>query len=139
MAIQLASCCRPIPGDPIVGLLRKGQGLRIHTHACQVVRKSRSNEPQNWIHVEWEPDPGQLFDVRICVTVKNVRGALGRVAVAIAQAGVNIEQVNMDGGNPGLYTEMSFLVQVRERTHLAMLMRSLRRIPDIVRIVREQE
>ncbi|MEI7429371.1 MAG: bifunctional (p)ppGpp synthetase/guanosine-3',5'-bis(diphosphate) 3'-pyrophosphohydrolase [Betaproteobacteria bacterium] len=139
MAIQLASCCRPIPGDPIVGLLRKGQGLRIHTHACQVVRKSRSNEPQNWIHVEWEPDPGQLFDVRIRVTVKNVRGALGRVAVAIAQAGVNIEQVNMDGGNPGLYTEMGFLVQVRERAHLAMLMRGLRRIPDIVRIVREQE
>jgi GTP pyrophosphokinase/guanosine-3',5'-bis(diphosphate) 3'-pyrophosphohydrolase len=104
-----------------------------------VVRKSRSNEPQNWIHVEWEPDPGQLFDVRIRVTVKNVRGALGRVAVAIAQAGVNIEQVNMDGGNPGLYTEMSFLVQVRERAHLAMLMRSLRRIPDIVRIIREQE
>ena len=139
MAIQLASCCRPIPGDPIVGLLRKGQGLRIHTHACQAVRKSRSNEPQNWIDVEWEPEPGQLFDVRIRVTVKNVRGALGRVAVAIAQAGVNIEQVNMDGGNPGLYTEMSFLVQVSERAHLAMLMRGLRRIPDIVRIIREQE
>ena len=139
MAIQLAPCCRPIPGDPIVGLLRKGQGLRIHTHACQAVRKSRSNEPQNWIDVEWEPEPGQLFDVRIRVTVKNVRGALGRVAVAIAQAGVNIEQVNMDGGNPGLYTEMSFLVQVSERAHLAMLMRGLRRIPDIVRIIREQE
>jgi guanosine-3',5'-bis(diphosphate) 3'-pyrophosphohydrolase len=139
MAIQLAPCCRPIPGDPIVGLLRKGQGLRIHTDSCQKVRKLRSSEPQNWIHVEWAPEPGQLFDVRIRVSVKNVRGALGRVAVAIAQAGVNIEQVNMEAGSPGLYTEMSFLVQVYERKHLAMLMRALRRIPDIVRIIREFE
>jgi guanosine-3',5'-bis(diphosphate) 3'-pyrophosphohydrolase len=139
MAIQLSSCCRPIPGDPIIGLLRKGQGLRIHTHLCQAVRRSRSNEPQNWIHVEWEPEPGQLFDVRIRVTAKNIPGLLGRVAVGIAQTGVNIEQVNMERGNPGLYTEMHFLVQVSGRLHLAKLIRSLRRIPDVVRIIREQE
>lgn len=139
MAIQLSPCCRPIPGDPIIGLLRKGQGLRIHTHGCPTVRKSRHKEPQNWIHVEWEPAPGQFFDVRVRVTAKNVPGMLGRVAVGIAQAGVNIEQVNMEKGNPGLYTELHFLVQVSGRQHLAVLMRALRRIPDVVRIVREQE
>ncbi len=139
MAIQLASCCQPIPGDPIIGLLRKGQGLRIHTHACPVVRKSRSSEPQNWIHVEWEPDPGQFFDVRIKVTAKNVRGLLGRVATGISQAGANIEHVGMDGKKPGLFTELHFLVQVSGRPHLAKLMRVLRGISDVVRIVREQE
>ena len=139
MAIQLASCCKPIPGDPIIGLLRKGQGLRIHTHACRVARKSRSSEPQNWIHVEWDPDPGQFFNVKIKVTAKNVRGLLGRVATGISQAGVNIEFVNMDGENPGLFTELHFLVQVSGRPHLASLMRALRRIPDVVRITREQE
>ena len=139
MAIQLAPCCKPIPGDPIIGLLRKGQGLRIHTHACQAARKSRGSEPQNWIHVEWEPDPDQLFDVRIRVTAKNVRGVLGRVATGISQAGVNIEHVSMDEKNPGLFTELHFLVQVKGRAQLAMLMRGLRRIVDVVRIVREQE
>ena len=139
MAIQLASCCKPIPGDPIIALLRKGQGLRIHTHACRVARKSRSSEPQNWIHVEWDPDPGQFFDVKIKVTAKNVRGLLGRVATGISQAGVNIEHVNMDGEKPGLFTELHFLVQVSGRPHLASLMRALRRVPDVVRITREQE
>ncbi len=139
MAIQLASCCQPIPGDPIIGLLRKDQGLRVHTHACDAVRKSRSSEPQNWIHVEWEPDPGQVFDVRIKVTAKNVSGVLGRVATSIAQSGVNIDYVNMGRKNPGLFTDIHFLVQVSGRTHLALLMRGLRRIPDVVRIVREQE
>lgn len=139
MAVQLAPCCQPIPGDPIVGLLRNGQGLRIHTHACQATRKSRTTEPQNWINVEWEPDPDQCFDVRIRVTAKKVRGLLGRVATGISQAGANIEHVNMDGKKPGLFIDLHFLVQVSGRPHLAALMRSLRRIPDVVRIVREQE
>ena len=139
MAVQFASCCRPIPGDPIMGLLRKGQGLRIHTHACRAALKSRSTEPQNWMHVEWEPEPGQFFDVRIKVTTKNVLGVLGRVGTGISQAGVNIEHVSMDNRRPGFFTDLHFLVQVSGRHHLAMLMRSLRRIPDVVRIIREQE
>ena len=139
MAVQLASCCQPIPGDPIIGLLRKGQGLRIHTHACPAARKSRGSEPQNWIHVEWDPEPGQFFDVRIKVVANNVPGLLGRVATGIAQSGVNIEHVDMDAKKPGLFTELNFLVQVSGRMQLAILMRSLRRIPDVVRITREQE
>ncbi|MDR0577947.1 MAG: bifunctional (p)ppGpp synthetase/guanosine-3',5'-bis(diphosphate) 3'-pyrophosphohydrolase [Candidatus Accumulibacter sp.] len=139
MAIQLASCCQPIPGDPIIGLLRKDEGLRIHTHTCPAVRRSRSIEPQNWVHVEWEPDPGQSFEVRIKVTVKNVIGVLGRIATNIAEFGINIDYVTMDRKKPGLYTEIHFQVQIQGRAHLASLMRSLRRIPDVVRIVREQE
>ncbi len=139
MAIELASCCQPIPGDPIIGLLRKGQGLRIHTHACEVARKLRNSEPQNWIRVDWDPAPGQLFDVRIKVTAKNVPGVLGRVATGLSQAGVNIEHVSMDKEKPSLCTELHFLVQVSARAHLATVMRSLRRIPDVVRIVREKE
>ena len=139
LAIQLAPCCRPIPGDPIIGLLRKGQGLRIHTHMCRTARKSRSSEPQNWIHVEWDPAPNQFFDVRIKVTAKNIRGVLGRVATAISQTGVNIEHVNMDAERPGLFTELNFLVGISGRRHLATLMRNLRHIPDVVRISREQE
>ncbi|MDR2112729.1 MAG: bifunctional (p)ppGpp synthetase/guanosine-3',5'-bis(diphosphate) 3'-pyrophosphohydrolase [Candidatus Accumulibacter sp.] len=139
LAIQLASCCQPIPGDPIIGLLRKDQGLRIHTHSCQAVRKSRSTEPQNWIRVEWDPDPGQFFEVRIKVTAKNVIGMVGRVATGIAESGVKIDQVTMHRKNPGLFTDVHFQVLVLGRSHLASLIRSLRRIPDVARITREQD
>ncbi|WP_394701318.1 RelA/SpoT family protein [uncultured Propionivibrio sp.] len=139
VAIQLASCCCPIPGDPIIGLLKEGQGLRIHTHACHSVRKSRSIEPNSWIHVDWAPDPGLMFDVRIKVMIRNTRGALGRVATGISQSGSNIRQVTMSGENPGLTSDLHFLIQVSDRPHLAKLMRHLRRVPDVIRIVREQE
>jgi GTP pyrophosphokinase/guanosine-3',5'-bis(diphosphate) 3'-pyrophosphohydrolase len=138
MAIQLARCCQPIPGDPIIGSIRKGSGLVIHTHDCPTIRKSRSSEPQKWIDVEWEPEEGKLFDISITVEVKNKRGALAQVAAAIADAGSNIEHVAMDGDPEQLFTLLHFTIQVAHRTHLAAVMRGLRHIPEVTRITRER-
>jgi GTP pyrophosphokinase/guanosine-3',5'-bis(diphosphate) 3'-pyrophosphohydrolase len=138
MAIQLASCCQPIPGDPIIGSIRKGSGLIIHTHDCPTIRKSRSTEPQKWIDVEWEPEEGKLFEIRIDVEVKNSRGVLAQVAAAIAEAGSNIEHVAMDSDPERLFTTLRFTIQVAHRTHLASVMRGMRHIPEVTRITRER-
>lgn len=138
MAIQLAPCCQPIPGDAIIGSIRKGQGLVVHTHDCPAIRSVRSSDPQKWIDVEWEPEAGKLFDVRIRITAKNARGVLGRIATGISDAGSNIENVSMDEKNPGLYTVLHFTVQVSDRVHLAEVLRVLRRIPEVVRLARER-
>lgn len=138
MAIQLAKCCQPIPGDPIIGSIRKGHGLVIHTHDCQNIRKSRSHEPQKWIDVEWEPEAGKLFEVRIKVEVKNTRGVLAQVAAAIAEAGSNIENVAMDASPEHLFTSLNFTIQVANRVHLAQVMRGMRHIPEVTRISRDR-
>jgi len=138
MAIQLAHCCQPIPGDPIIGSIRKGQGLVIHTHDCTTIRKSRSAEPDKWIDVEWAPESGKLFDVRIRVEVKNARGVLAQVAAAISEAGSNIEHVGMDAHPEQLFTMLKFTIQVADRVHLAQVMRGLRHIPEVSRITRER-
>ncbi|MCK6404541.1 MAG: bifunctional (p)ppGpp synthetase/guanosine-3',5'-bis(diphosphate) 3'-pyrophosphohydrolase [Rhodocyclaceae bacterium] len=136
MAIQLAQCCCPIPGDPIIGSIRKGQGLVVHTHDCPGIRKSRSSEPKKWIDVEWQPAEGKLFETRIRVTAKNARGVLAAMAAAIADANSNIENINMEEKTPGLYTTLQFTIQVANRGHLARILRSLRLIPEVVRIGR---
>ncbi|MDD2742705.1 MAG: bifunctional (p)ppGpp synthetase/guanosine-3',5'-bis(diphosphate) 3'-pyrophosphohydrolase [Rhodocyclaceae bacterium] len=138
MAIQLARCCQPIPGDPIIGSIKKGSGLIIHTHDCQTIRKSRSSEPQKWIDVEWEPEEGKLFDIRIKVEVKNTRGVLAQVASAIAEAGSNIEHVAMEADPERLFTSLRFTIQVAHRKHLAAVMRGMRHIPEVSRIIRER-
>jgi GTP pyrophosphokinase/guanosine-3',5'-bis(diphosphate) 3'-pyrophosphohydrolase len=138
MAIQLAKCCQPIPGDPIIGSIRKGHGLVIHTHDCPAIRHSRSSEPHKWIDVEWEPDDGALFEVRICVEVKNTRGVLAQVAAAIAEAGSNIEHVSMDASPERLFTDLGFTIQVANRAHLAQVLRGLRHIPEVSRIARDR-
>ena len=134
MAVQFAKCCRPIPGDPIIGFIKKGQGLVVHTHDCPIVTKART-DPDKWIDVEWAPDTERTFDVGIRLVAANQRGVLAKVATAIAEAGSNIDNVSMDEER-GVYTAMHFTIQVHNRLHLARVMKSLRRIPEVVRITR---
>jgi len=139
MAIELAKCCQPIPGDTAIGAIKKGHGLIVHTHDCPQIRRSRANEPGKWIEVEWSPAEGTLFDVSIRVEVRNKRGVLAHVASSIAAAGSNIENVSMDTRPEHFFTVLYFILQVADRGHLAQVMRSLRRIPEVIRIARERK
>ncbi|MBL8419073.1 MAG: bifunctional (p)ppGpp synthetase/guanosine-3',5'-bis(diphosphate) 3'-pyrophosphohydrolase, partial [Dechloromonas sp.] len=122
-----------------IGSIKKGSGLIIHVGDCPTIRKSRSREPHQWINVEWEPEEGRLFDVRVMVEVKNQRGALAQAASAIAAAGSNIESVAMDANPDKLVTLLHFTIEVANRTHLAAVMRRLRHAPEVTRIARERE
>jgi len=137
MAVQYAACCRPIPGDPIIGSIKKGQGMVIHTHDCPTAARSRT-DPDKWLDVEWAPQPARLFDVGIHVTVMNQRGVLAKVAGAIAADGANIDAINMDEDRSA-YTNMHFTLQVADRQHLARIKRGLRRIPEVVSIARARD
>ncbi|MBC9073217.1 bifunctional (p)ppGpp synthetase/guanosine-3',5'-bis(diphosphate) 3'-pyrophosphohydrolase [Thauera sp. CAU 1555] len=135
IAVQLARCCQPIPGDPIIGTIRKGQGLEVHLHDCPSVAKLRGDRGR-WVDVEWETgDDDRLFDVTIRVLTKNSRGVLARVASAISEADCNIQNLTMDN-EQGAYTALNLTLQVRDRMHLAQVMRAVRRVPEVVRIGR---
>jgi RelA/SpoT family (p)ppGpp synthetase len=138
MAVQLASCCRPIPGDAIVGSIKKGQGLVVHVSDCGGIVKSRKNEPEQWIDVEWDPRTSRLFQAAIHVTVENQRGVLAKVASEVADAGSNIDSIAMEEDR-AVFTTMHFVLEVANRQHLARVMRSLRRLPDVKKIARVRE
>ena len=133
MAVQFAKCCSPIPGDPIIGIIRSGQGLVVHTHDCPTLRRGHSSGEQ-WLDVAWDKNINRSFDVSIKLMVANQRGVLAKVAAAIAEAESNISNVNFV--NEGEYTALHFTLEVNHRLHLANVMRSLRRIPEVVRIIR---
>ncbi|MDN5751726.1 MAG: bifunctional (p)ppGpp synthetase/guanosine-3',5'-bis(diphosphate) 3'-pyrophosphohydrolase [Nitrosospira sp.] len=133
MAVQFAKCCRPIPGDSIVGFIKKDQGLVIHVHDCPAVIKNR-NHSDNWLDVAWGKGITRHFEASIKAVAANERGVLARLAAAIAGAGSNIDNVDMEGD--GAYTTMNFTLQVRNRYHLAQVMRGLRRIPEVAKISR---
>jgi len=135
LAVQFAKCCRPIPGDPILGVINKGKGLIIHAHDCPAIAQFRA-DPDKWVDVEWDPETKKLFDVNIKLVVANQRGVLAKVAAAIANENANIENVNMEEEDGSAYTTMNFTLQVENRDHLARLMRGVRQIPEVVRITR---
>ncbi|MGC3962530.1 MAG: bifunctional (p)ppGpp synthetase/guanosine-3',5'-bis(diphosphate) 3'-pyrophosphohydrolase [Rhodocyclaceae bacterium] len=135
MAVQMARCCRPIPGDPIVGMIRKGQGLEVHVNDCPVLTRNHSSERDRWVDVEWELGTERMFDASIRVIAEQRRGALARVAAAITDQEAGIQNVSMESER-GAHIIINFTLQVQNRLHLARIMRAIRRIPDVVRINR---
>jgi RelA/SpoT family (p)ppGpp synthetase len=138
VAVQLATCCRPIPGDSIVGSIKKGQGLVVHNSDCPAIVRSRKNEPDQWLDVEWDPRTTRLFQAAINVTVENQRGVLAKVASEIAEAASNIDSITMEEDRM-VFTTMHFVLEVANRQHLARVMRALRRLPDVKKISRTRE
>jgi GTP pyrophosphokinase len=135
MAVQFAQCCRPIPGDPILGFINKDKGLVIHTHDCLAIRKFKL-DPDKWLDVDWAADPKKLFKVNLRIAVANERGMLAKIASTIANAESNIDNVSVEDSDGSQYTNVNFTVQVHNRVHLAELIRNLRKIPEVVRINR---
>lgn len=135
VAVQLAKCCHPIPGDPIIGFIKSDQGLIIHTHDCSSIKHYR-DDPDKWLDVEWEPGLTKMFDVNIKLIVLNQRGVLAKLAAVIADEGSNIDNVAMEEEDGSQYTTIFFTLQVEQRMHLARIMRSLRVLPEVVRIMR---
>ena len=135
MAVQLANCCHPIPGDAIVGHIRKGQGLAVHQAECMHAQRARRADPERWIELQWANDSTANFTVGLDVGVLNERGVLGRIAVAIAEGDSNILNVHVEDEEAQVAL-IHFKIQVRDRTHLARVIRSLRRVKHVVQIAR---
>ncbi len=137
MAVQFAPCCRPIPGDPILGFINKDKGLVVHTHDCPAIGKFRL-DPDKWLDVEWEAESEHLYKANLNLTVANQPGMLAKIASGIAEVGSNIDNVSVEESDGSSYANLYFTVQVKNRVHLAELMRGLRKIPDVVRINRSR-
>ncbi|MGZ3239377.1 MAG: RelA/SpoT family protein [Burkholderiaceae bacterium] len=138
ISVQLSPCCQPIPGDTLIGHLKRDQGLAVHTDDCELAKRQRAKEPDRWIDVVWGKDLNRRFDCRIKVLVKNERGILARVAAEIGESDANITFVGMDEDRDTVMTELRFTIQVEDRIHLARLMRNVRRVSGVTRILRER-
>jgi GTP diphosphokinase / guanosine-3',5'-bis(diphosphate) 3'-diphosphatase len=135
MALQMANCCNPIPGDAIVGHMRRDLGLLVHQLDCRHAQRARRADPERWIDLQWGDDLGGMYDVSLDVKVVNERGVLGRVAATIAEAESNILNVHIvdEGAN---VAAIHFKIQVQDRRHLARVVRSIRRTKQVARVTR---
>jgi len=135
-SVQFAMCCKPIPGDGILGYLGRGEGLVIHTDDCAVAKRLQHRDSERFIAVEWSDEPTRMFETALLITVANGKGVLARVAAALASAEADITHVNMGQERAQDATELRFGVAVRDRVHLARVLRSVKRTPSVLRVQR---
>ncbi|WP_313166341.1 RelA/SpoT family protein [Massilia oculi] len=138
VAVQLAPCCLPIPGDQITGQLRRDQALVVHTCDCLPAKRIRAKEPDRWIAVQWGDELNRRFDCRIRLLINNEKGILARVAAEIGESDANITYVGMDEDDEHSMTQLRFTIQIKDRVHLAQLIRNLRRVAGVNRVERER-
>jgi GTP pyrophosphokinase len=132
-SVQFAPCCRPLPGDPILGYLGRGEGLIIHTSDCGVGQRLQYKDRERFMGVEWSEEPARTFESELVVTVNNGKGVLARVAAAMTSAEADITRVNMADETTGeAAIELRFVIAVRDTSHLESVLRNLRRTPSVI-------
>lgn len=136
MVVSFPKCCHPIPGDPILGHVSTGKGLVIHHQACRNVIDFRNN-PDKWVDVQWARDITSEFTAEIRMVITNQRGALANIASVISDQGADIEDLKMSERGDR-YVDLIFNIRVRDRLHLARVIRRLRGIRHVTRVTRSK-
>ena len=134
LVLTYARCCFPIPNDPIMAYLSSGRGVVIHRESCGNLAGYRK-QPDKWISVSWERSLDRLFSSEIRVEVANKMGVLAAIAASIAGTETNIDHVSLVERDVDTST-LIFELQVRNRKHLARVMRTIRNMPDVLRVYR---
>lgn len=133
MLIHFSKCCYPIPGDPIVGVLNAGHGITVHVDDCRRIAKLRQSD--RCMPLRWSEEVSGEFSVVIRVHVVNEKGVLAILALAISDADANIQDINVEDQD-GQHFVVTFIMLVKNRSHLADVLRSLRQVRQVRRVIR---
>lgn len=134
LVVEYGRCCYPVPGDTIHGQMSAGRGLVIHRRGCKLSARRKAT-PGERIDLVWSDKVKGDFKVELRVQARNQRGVLARLTAKIAAAGCNIDSVDLPDRS-GAIASMRFLIGVKDRKHLARVMRRLRRLPAVERAAR---
>ncbi len=134
MLVSFAKCCKPIPGDAIIAYLSPGKGLVVHMESCSNIH-DHQKEQEKYLHVQWDADSEQEYVTAIRVDMINHQGILAAVTTAIAKADANIHAMSTEEKEGRIYT-VNVSMSVKDRVHLANVIRKIRLLPDVLKIVR---
>lgn len=135
-SVQYAPCCLPVPGEPIMGYLGRGEGLVVHSSQCAVAQRLQHKDSERFIAVDWSEEPTRAFDARIVITAQNGKGVLAQIAADLARSEADIKHVDMDDEALMDTIDLRFVIAVRDLHHLESALRNLRRTPAVLRAER---
>ncbi|MBX3709854.1 MAG: RelA/SpoT family protein [Gammaproteobacteria bacterium] len=136
LAISYAKCCRPIPGDHIAGLIKIGQGIEVHMIHCSNIERFH-HQPDKYVPLLWEDNIDGDFSVDLKVDLINRRGSLASLTLAISEAESNIENIRAQESDRHHFN-VDITISVRNRSHLARILRKIRKRKDVIRVLRHK-
>jgi GTP pyrophosphokinase len=137
-SVKFATCCRPIPGDEVVGYLGRGEGLAVHATHCAIAKKLLHKDRERFMGVEWSDEPTRQFEVDLTVTVNNARATMAKVASVLAAAEADIVHIHSGEDGAQETKDFYFVIAVRDRAHLDTVLAKLRRTSVVIRADRSK-
>ena len=134
MLMTFAKCCHPIPGDPIVGYISSGRGMIVHRETCNNMTEIR-NDPKKYINLRWDPTVGGEFTVELRVELEHQRGIIATLANVITSAEANIEKIGTSDRD-AQFSIVNLTLTVRNRIHLARVMKKVRMMKSVSKVGR---
>ena len=138
MAVHLAECCNPLPGERIVGIVTTGKGVTIHTIDCDTL-ESFGDTPERWLDLSWEADADEkgVHVGRLNLVVANETGSLSKLTTAIAKNNGNISNLKITNRSLDFF-EMLVDVEVKDARHLGNIVAALRAVTSVSSVERER-
>ncbi len=136
IVVTYAKCCRPIPGDPVIGFIEPGRGVIVHIESCSTLDTER-RIPDRLIPLRWEDKVHGDFSVELTIDIINKRGTLASVALIISESESNIEQIKAEESDEQ-YFSTEVTLTARDRLHLAKILRNIRKNRNVIRVTRRK-
>ena len=134
MVMTFAKCCHPIPGDTVVGYISAGRGMMVHRETCNNVAEIR-NDPKKYVNLRWDPSVGGEFTVELRIELEHQRGTIATLANAITSAEANIEKIGTSDRD-SQFSIVNLTLAVRNRVHLARVLKKVRMLKSVTRVSR---
>ncbi len=137
LVVTYGKCCHPIPGDPVIGHVSAGRGMVIHVESCQNINDIRQNNPDKILDVEWDKNVPGEFSVELYIESTRFKGMIAHIATCIAIEDGNIEKISIEEQNAKFFVAQ-LLINVKNRLHLANIIKKIRIIKGILSIHRRK-
>jgi GTP pyrophosphokinase len=135
MLVNMAKCCNPVPGDPIIGYTTRGRGVTVHRQSCSNVNLNDEHERGRYLEVSWgTPSKEEFYPVPLEIIAYDRKGLLHEITALIADEGVNIAAVNVDTSHD--IATIYLTLQLTDLTHLARILSRIERVQSVAEVRR---
>ncbi|MEJ2682021.1 MAG: bifunctional (p)ppGpp synthetase/guanosine-3',5'-bis(diphosphate) 3'-pyrophosphohydrolase [Gammaproteobacteria bacterium] len=133
---HLAGCCKPVPGDQVVGYVSVGKGISVHREDCKDLESLRAQSPDRVVEVSWREEVEQFYPVIISISAIDRQGLLRDVSVIFANSNVNVMEVTTKTDERDHVAQMYLRLEVKSLAQLRNVMDKIAQLPSVIEVRR---
>ncbi|QGX38825.1 GTP diphosphokinase [Permianibacter aggregans] len=134
-----AGCCRPVPGDQVIGYITQGRGISIHRADCAHIQRAHEERPERLVEIDWSADKASLYVVDLLIEATDRQGLLRDVTTLVANERINVSGMSTTTNKKTQISILGLQVEVRDALSLSRLVAQLAKLPGVMSVQRRSD